>query len=80
MVTIVKSEWHSVEKRYALVITEDDLTEIYPEHDETEIASLMEEIKSGDFDYGDRRLLSPEKTSEESPCLNLCTDRGQDTD
>jgi hypothetical protein len=51
MVTIVKSEWHSVEKRYALVITEDDLTQIYPDHDETEIASMMEEIMSGDFDY-----------------------------
>ena len=51
MVQIVKSEWHQVEKRYSLEVTEDDIRNIYPDHDDEEIAQLMEEIVNGDYDY-----------------------------
>lgn len=51
MVQIVKSEWHQVEKRYSLEVTEDDIRNIYPDHDDEEIAQVMEEIVNGDYDY-----------------------------
>ena len=49
MVTVVKSEWHSVEKRYSVEIDEDILAEIYPEMDEDEISQLLKELESGDM-------------------------------
>jgi hypothetical protein len=53
MVTIVKSEWHQVEKRYALEFDEDMLAEIYPDLDEDEIAAFLSEIESGERDIED---------------------------
>ena len=53
MVTIVKSEWHQVEKRYALEFDEDMLAEIYPDLDEDEIAAVLSEIESGERDIED---------------------------
>ena len=49
MVTVVKSEWHSVEKRYSAEIDEDILAEIYPEMDEDGISQLLKELESGDM-------------------------------
>jgi hypothetical protein len=49
MVTVVKSEWHSVEKRYSAEIDEDILSEIYPDMDEDEINQLLKELESGDM-------------------------------
>ena len=49
MVTVVKSEWHSVEKRYSAEIDEDILAEIYPEMDEDEISQLLKELECGDI-------------------------------
>lgn len=51
MTRIIKSEWHQVEKRYSMEVNEDTLREIYPDMDDEEIATLMEEIISGDHDF-----------------------------
>jgi hypothetical protein len=51
MVTIVKSEWHQVEKRYSMEVNEDTVREIYPDMDDEEITALMEEIIAGDHDF-----------------------------
>jgi hypothetical protein len=50
MVTVVKSEWHQVEKRYSYEITEDDIAEIYPDLSEEEISEIFDEIVSGERD------------------------------
>jgi hypothetical protein len=50
MVWIVKSEWHSVEKRYSAEIDESLLSEIYPDKDEDEIATMLQEIADGEAD------------------------------
>jgi hypothetical protein len=42
MVTVYKSEWHQVEKRYSLEVDEALLSEVYPDLDEDEIADLLE--------------------------------------
>lgn len=53
MVSIVKSEWHQVEKRYGIEIDSDLLTEIYPDLDEDEIEEKLAEIESGEIDVED---------------------------
>ena len=50
MVSVVKSEWHQVEKRYGIEIDADILSEIYPELDEDEIESKLAELESGEED------------------------------
>lgn len=50
MVTVVKSEWHQVEKRYGIKIDADMLTEIYPELDEDEIEAKLAALDSGEED------------------------------
>jgi hypothetical protein len=50
MVSVVKSEWHQVEKRYGIEIDADMLTEIYPELDEDEIAAKLAALESGEED------------------------------
>ena len=51
MVQVVKSEWHQVEKRYAVDIDIDMLTEIYDvdELTEQEIEDKMELLSNGDI-------------------------------
>lgn len=48
MVTIVKHEWHQVDSQFALELDIDMLGEIYPDMDEDELATLMEQIESGE--------------------------------
>ena len=48
MVSVVKSEWHQVEKRYGLEIDANLLSEIYPELDEDEIEAKLAELESGE--------------------------------
>ena len=50
MVSVVKSEWHQVEKRYGLEIDTNLLSEIYPDLDEDEIESKLAELESGEED------------------------------
>ena len=49
MVTIVKSEWHQVEKRYNLEITIDDVMAVY-DLEEDEAQDIYNQIISGDLD------------------------------
>ena len=51
MVTIVKHEWHSHDRQYAIELDESLLSEIYPDLDEDEIAQKLAELESGDLDY-----------------------------
>lgn len=48
MVTVVKSEWHQVEKRYEADIDDIILSEIYPDLDEEAIAKLLADLESGE--------------------------------
>ena len=48
MVTIVKHEWHSHDRQYAIELDESLLSEIYPDLDEDEIAQKLADIESGD--------------------------------
>ena len=50
MVTVVKSEWHQVEKRYAYEIDEDVLNDIYPDATVEEIEIKMLDLISGALD------------------------------
>jgi hypothetical protein len=50
MVTVVKSEWHQVEKRYGLDIDEDIIAEIYPDFTEEEVKETLEQLVSGEID------------------------------
>ena len=50
MVTIVKSEWHQVEKRYNFDFDESILSEIYPDLEEDDIKTLLVRIQNGEID------------------------------
>ena len=50
MVSVVKSEWHQVEKRYGLEIDSSLLTDIYPELDEDAIEAKLAALESGEED------------------------------
>lgn len=50
MVSVVKSEWHQVEKRYGIEIDADILSEIYPDLDEDEIQAKLDGLESGEED------------------------------
>lgn len=52
MVTIVKHEWHQVDSQYAIELNENLVREIYPDMDDDEIATLMQELESGEADVG----------------------------
>lgn len=49
MVTIVKSEWHQVEKRYGLDIDEEIIQQIYPDFTDAEITEVLDELTSGEI-------------------------------
>jgi hypothetical protein len=51
MVTIVKHEWHSHDRQYAIELDETLLSEIYPELDEDEIAEKLKQIEDGELDF-----------------------------
>jgi len=53
MVTLVKHEWHSHDRQYALDLDEDLLSEIYPDLDETEITQKLADIESGEVAVDD---------------------------
>ena len=50
MVTLVKHEWHQVDSQFAYELDEDTLSQIYPDMDEDEIASLLKQIEDGEVD------------------------------
>jgi hypothetical protein len=49
MVTIVKSEWHSVKRRYNLEISLDDVISVY-DVDDNEAEEIYNQIASGKYD------------------------------
>ena len=49
----MKHEWHQVDSRYIFEITEDFLSEVYPEHSEEEISKLYKDIESGEVSIED---------------------------
>ena len=53
MVQVVKSEWHSVEKRYGFEIDEDVLNEIYPDATVEEIEQKLKDLESGELSVED---------------------------
>ena len=53
MVSVVKSEWHQVEKRYGIKIDADMLTEIYPDKEEEEIEVILKGLEDGTYDIED---------------------------
>ena len=46
---IIKSEWHSVEKRYAIDIDENVINEIYEDATVEEIEEIMRQLKEGEL-------------------------------
>lgn len=50
MVTLVKHEWHQVDRQYTIELTVDLLEEIYPDMDEDELEKLYQELESGEAD------------------------------
>ena len=46
---IIKSEWHSVERRYAIDINEDLINEIYEDATVEEVEEIMRQLKEGEL-------------------------------
>lgn len=53
MVSIVKSEWHSVERRYGATIDEDFLLKVYEDMGPGEASQMLQNIKDGLVDIED---------------------------
>lgn len=53
MVTVVKHEWHSHDRQYAVELDANLLSEIYPDLDEEEIAEKLGQIENGEIDVED---------------------------
>jgi len=47
---IIKSEWHSVERRYAIDIDEDLINEIYEDATVEEVEEIVRQLKEGELD------------------------------
>ena len=47
---IIKSEWHSVEKRYAIDIDENLINEIYEDATVEEVEEIVRQLKDGELD------------------------------
>ena len=45
---IIKSEWHSVEKRYAIDIDENVINEIYEDATVEEVEEIVRQLKEGE--------------------------------
>jgi len=47
---VIKSEWHQVEKRYAIDIDENLINEIYEDATVEEIEEIMRQLENGELD------------------------------
>jgi hypothetical protein len=65
MAVIIKSEWHSVEKRYSLEFSLDDVMAAY-DVDESEAQEIYDQIVSGDLD--------PQQFIEDAEANNIYLD------
>ena len=50
MVTLVKHEWHQVDAQFAYELDADTLSEIYPDLDEDEVETMLQQIADGEVD------------------------------
>jgi hypothetical protein len=50
MMRIIKSEWHQVEKRYAIDIDENLINEIYEDATVEEIEEIVRQLNDGELD------------------------------
>jgi hypothetical protein len=50
MVTVVKSEWHQIERRFGFEFDEDIIAEIYPDLDEEESTLKILSLKEKELD------------------------------
>lgn len=46
---VIKSEWHSVERRYATEIDIDFLSDVYPDMSDEELQEVMDRLERGDM-------------------------------
>ena len=53
MVTVIKSEWHQVEKRYAAEIDIDFLSEVYPDKEDSELEVILQGLQDGTYTIDD---------------------------
>jgi hypothetical protein len=49
MVSVVRSEWHRVEKRCKLFFDKDLLAKIYPDMEASELEELVSDLESGQY-------------------------------
>lgn len=49
-ISVVKSEWHQVEKRYGAVIDEDVINDVYPDATVEEVEEVMRQLEEGELD------------------------------
>ena len=47
---VIKSEWHQVEKRYAIDIDEDLINEIYQDATVEEVEEIVRQLKDGELE------------------------------
>jgi hypothetical protein len=50
MMRVIKSEWHQVEKRYAIDIDENIINEIYEDATVEEVEEIVRQLKDGELD------------------------------
>jgi hypothetical protein len=50
MVTVVKNEWHQVVSQFSFEFTEELLSEIYPDLDESEIKQMIQDLEEDEID------------------------------
>ena len=50
MMRVIKSEWHQVEKRYAIDIDENLINEIYEDATVEEVEEIIRQLKDGELD------------------------------
>ena len=50
MMRVIKSEWHQVEKRYAIDIDENLINEIYEDATVEEVEEIVRQLKDGELD------------------------------
>lgn len=53
---VIKSEWHSVEKRYDAVIDENIIAEVYPHMSDEEVTETYNQLVSGELAVDDFML------------------------
>lgn len=53
MVTIVKHEWHQVDRQYCIDLDLDLLGEIYPDKEEEELEVILQGVEDGTYDVED---------------------------